>query len=138
MSLNWICIWSIYSAVISALGLAARSRDYAQRTERILDTVTGLFSSANPYSSNPEKATVGDVVRSTSQRFLSQDDPDPLFQVLMLERLAELQRAIRDYSVETALLQRADAVATRADLGQAVRSRLALARCKSPLSGVRS
>jgi eukaryotic-like serine/threonine-protein kinase len=134
VALGAASILLVIIVVVATLGLAARSREYAQRTERILETVAGMFASANPYSTNPEKATVGTVVRSASRRFLAQDDPDPLFQVLMLERLAELQRAIRDYSLEGELLLRADGVAERAGLDPEVRSRLQVQLAESAFS----
>ena len=115
----------------ASLLLAQRSREYAQRTERILDTVAGLFANANPLAGNPESVTVGDVVRSTSERFLTGTDADPLFQVLMLERLAELQRAIRDYSAEGRLLARALELSAQAGLGEAVRARLQVSAAES-------
>lgn len=101
----------VAGAVAAALALAARSRDYAARTERILDSVATMFAHANPYAERPGEVTVAEVVRSTSERMLAQDDADPLFQVLMLERLAELQRALEDYRAEGALVERALALA---------------------------
>jgi tetratricopeptide (TPR) repeat protein len=98
-------------STVAALGLAARTRDYAERTERILDSVATMFAGANPYASDPGAVTVAEVVDATSQRFLAADDADPLFQVLMLERLAELQRALEDYGTEGALIDRALALA---------------------------
>lgn len=108
----------------AALGLAARTRDYAGRTERILDTVATMFASANPYASDPGALSVAEVVDRTSQRFLSEDDSDPLFQVLMLERLAELQRALEDYETEGALIQRALSISAAHGLGAEVLGRL--------------
>ena len=96
---------------VAAFGLAARTRDYAERTTRILDTVATMFASANPYASNPGAVTVAEVVDATSQRFLTADDADPMFHLLMLERLAELQRALEDYRTEGALIDRALALA---------------------------
>lgn len=108
----------------SALLLAQRSRDYAERTERILDTVASIFANANPLGGSPEGVTVGEVVRNTSERLLREHDPDPEFQVLMLERLAELQRALRDYSSEAMLLQRAQQLAAEHGLGKEIVSRV--------------
>lgn len=109
---------------VAALGLAARSRDYAGRTERILDSVATMFASANPYASDPGTVTVAEVVDRTSQRFLAAEDADPLFQVLMLERLAELQRALEDYATEGALVARALDLANAHRLGENIRWRL--------------
>ncbi len=119
---------------VSALLLAQRSADYAQRTERILDTVTELFANANPLGGSPEGVTVGELVRNTSQRFLETEEADPLFQVLMLERLAELQRAIRNYSAEGELLARAQQLTRDHRLEHEIRSRLHVQYAESAFS----
>ena len=118
----------------AAIGLAARARDYAGRTERILDSVATMFASANPYASDPGAVTVSEVVDRTSQRFLAAEDADPLFQVLMLERLAELQRALEDYATEGALVARAQALAATHDLDPGIRQRLDVQALESAFS----
>lgn len=119
---------------LSALLLAQRSAEYAQRTERILDTVTELFANANPLGGSPQGITVGELVSNTSQRFLEAEEADPLFQVLMLERLAELQRAIRNYSAEAELLARAQQLAFDHRLAHEIRSRLHVQYAESAFS----
>ena len=111
-------------SVYSALSLADRSRLYAQRTERILDTMASLFANANPYAATPGEVSVSQAVSAASERFLNETDPDPLFQVLMLERLADIQSALRDFSSEGALLRKARDLADQNQLDQAVRDRL--------------
>lgn len=115
----------------AALLLAQRAQDYADRTERILDTVSDLFAHANPLGGSPEAVSIGEVVRTTSRRFLQEDDADPLFQALMLERLAELQRAIRDYAAEGQLLDRALELVRANRLGEPLHSRLRVQAAES-------
>lgn len=106
-ALSAAAVLLIVVGVGAAVMLAARSNDYAARTTRLLDTVAAMFAAAHPYAENPGDARVADVVRETSQRLLADEDSDPLFQVLLIERLAEIQRHLQDYAAESALLERA-------------------------------
>lgn len=119
-------------ALVSALLLAKRNQQYLARTERILDTVAELFAASNPYAvPAPGEVRVAEVVAKASDRFLLQDDPDPLFQVLMLERLAELKRALRDYRSESLLVDRALSVAQKHALEPRVLMRLTVQAMES-------
>lgn len=108
--------------IATAFMLTARARDYAGRTERILDTVTELFSNASPFAEDARNVTVVQVVGKTAERFLTTEDADPLFQVQMLERLAEMQRGFWDYELETKLLQRAWEISVEAKLERSLQS----------------
>ena len=114
-------------AVVSALGLAARSREYAGRTERLLDEVTEMFSSADPYAPSPKTTTVAEAVDRATDRFLKEQSSDPQFQARMLVNLAEMQRRSESHERMLALLQRAGELA---DAGGGddpqLRSRIAL------------
>jgi tetratricopeptide (TPR) repeat protein len=118
----------------AAIMLAARSAEYAERTTRLLDTVAAMFAAAHPYAENPGDARVADVVRDASQRLLADEDDDPLFQVLMIERLAEIQGALQDYATESALLERAADLARRHGLERDVVDRIDLQRLESCFS----
>lgn len=112
-ALSAAAVLLLAGAVAAAILLAARSAEYADRTTRLLDTVAAMFAAAHPYAENPGDAHVADVVRDASQRLLADEDDDPLFQVLLIERLAEIQRALQDYAAESALLERAAELARR-------------------------
>lgn len=112
-------------AVISALGLAARSREYAGRTERLLDEVTEMFSSADPYAPSPKTTTVAEAVDRASERFLNEQSSDPQFQARMLVNLAEMQRRSESHERMYALLTRAQVLAEASGSESALRSRIA-------------
>jgi tetratricopeptide (TPR) repeat protein len=118
----------------AAILLAARSAEYAERTTRLLDTVAAMFAAAHPYAENPGDARVADVVRDASQRLLADEDDDPLFQVLMIERLAEIQRGLQDYAAESALLERAAELARRHGLDREIVDRIDVQRLESCFS----
>jgi tetratricopeptide (TPR) repeat protein len=93
-----------------------------------------MFAAAHPYAENPGDARVADVVRDASQRLLADEDDDPLFQVLMIERLAEIQRGLQDYAAESALLERAAELARRHGLDQEIVDRIDVQRLDSCFS----
>jgi hypothetical protein len=100
---------------IAALMLAARSRQFAQRSERTLDAVTQMFTPANPYAPSPKKTTVAEAVDRASDRFLAEDAGDAEFQARLLLRLASMQEASESYARMRALLERADGLARGGD-----------------------
>lgn len=118
----------------AAVMLAARSNEYAARTTRLLDTVAAMFAAAHPYAEHPGDARVADVVRDASQRLLADEDDDPLFQVLLIERLAEIQRALLDYTAESALLERAAELARRHGLERELVDRIDVQRLEACFS----
>jgi tetratricopeptide (TPR) repeat protein len=118
----------------AAILLAARSAEYAGRTTRLLDTVAAMFAAAHPYAENPGDARIADVVRDASQRLLADENDDPLFQVLMIERLAEIQRGLQDYAAESALLERAAELARRHGLDREIVERIDVQRLESCFS----
>jgi serine/threonine protein kinase len=95
------------------------------RIERILDTVTDMFSEADPFSDDATPATVMEVVEKTAQRYLNEADKDPEFQALMLERLAALKSSLRDFKSKQALLERALEIADSNRLPDKLRARIA-------------
>jgi eukaryotic-like serine/threonine-protein kinase len=102
----------LFVGVAAAFVLAARSAEYAQRSERVLDTVVGMFAPANPYSGAADRQlTVVDAVARAAERFLGEEDADPAFQVAMLQRLGDMQSALRTFDQQRRLLERALQVA---------------------------
>ena len=105
----------ILVVAVSALVLAGRSRQFAQRTTRTLDAVTEMFSPANPYAPSAKKTTVAQAVDRATDRFLHEDAGDADFQARLLVRLAAMQEASEGYARMRELLERADALAVDAD-----------------------
>jgi len=114
---------------VSALVLAARSRQFAQRTARTLDAVTDMFSPANPYAPSAKKTTVAQAVDRATDRFLHEETGDADFQARLLVRLAAMQEAAEGYARMRELLERADVLAGDSDA--ALRSHIVVRRLEA-------
>ena len=77
------------------------------RTEAVLDSLTEMFSAADPYAEDAESITVAEVVRETADRLLQTPASDPQVQAALLERLSELAESSRDSQRQISLLQAA-------------------------------
>src|SRR5262249_56182748 len=61
----------------AALVLAARSREFAQRTARTLDAVTEMITPANPYAPSPTKTTLAQPADRPPDPFPPPHPPHP-------------------------------------------------------------
>ena len=107
---------------MSAVVLASRSRQFAERTTLTLDAVTEMLSPANPYAPSPKTTTVAEAVDRATDRFLNEDLGDSDFQARILARLSSMQEAAENYSRMRELLERADTLIHTAGSDASLRS----------------
>ncbi len=96
------------------------------RTQAVLDSLTEMFSVADPYADGAESVTVAEVVQQTADRLLGEPGEDPQVQAALLERLSDLAESNRDINRQIRLLQAAHDVIRSNDLDPAWAAQLML------------
>ncbi len=94
-------------AGVSALRLAQQQAEHALRIDRVLQTMTQMLEPADPYLHQPGSVTVSAVVDAASDDFLTTTPADREFHRQILQRLAQLQGTLQNYSKALALWTRA-------------------------------
>ena len=108
--------------MLSGYALVAKAqRDQLElernRTLSVLDSMTKMFSVADPFAEGADTVTVGQVVRSTADQLLAADIDDPQVQALLMDRLATLSDSAHDYGRQIRLLEGAHKLVVDHQLG---------------------
>ncbi|MCB1628483.1 MAG: protein kinase [Xanthomonadales bacterium] len=138
---HWVASSACVLVLLAVSGyalLAAHQRDKLQderqRTEAVLDALTRLLASADPYALEAGTLSVADLVRQTADDLLQRPQGDAAVQALLMERLAAISASARDFRREAELLAAAHALALAHGLPAEVAARLQLGLAKSQAS----
>ncbi len=113
--------------IAAAALIAARNLEHAARIARVLDALTAMLTEADPYQGAPGEVTVGQVADAAGERLLAAPSGDPMFDLALLERFADLQGDLRNSAQQLALLARARALAAELPQDAAAPARIAAA-----------
>jgi len=130
---NWVAVSAgamIALAFSIYLGLVLVQRDRLQverdRTQNVLDAMTTVLSSADPYRPESDTLTVRELVQRTADDLMVETKVDPEVQVLLMERFSLISASDRDHDRQELLLQGALKLVEEHNLDRHLRGRLLL------------